>query len=258
MKLKLLPSTFGKNGVPSQGQHLTCIVIDDRVAFDAGSLAMAANDVQRDQIRDIVLSHGHLDHIAGLPIFIDDLFASLTEPIRIHASSDVIEILEHDIFNWRVYPRFSELSNDSGAVIQYVEFETGRSFVVKGLQILPLEVNHKVTSHGFIISDNGSTIAITGDTAQNDDLWRMIREIKDLDALLIECSFPDSLSELASVSHHLTPKLLAGEIAKLGRPDCRIFVTNIKPFYRDETIGQIKALNIEQIEIFEIGKDYVF
>src|SRR6478672_5501039 len=116
MKVQLLPSTIDENGKASARQHLMSIIIDDCVAIDAGSLAFSCSEQQRRDVRDIVLTHTHLDHIAGLPLYIDDLFASLTEPIRVHATAEMIEILERDIFNWQVYPRFSELSNDHGPV----------------------------------------------------------------------------------------------------------------------------------------------
>ncbi|MCA1591022.1 MAG: MBL fold metallo-hydrolase, partial [Acidobacteria bacterium] len=99
MKLQLLPSSFDENGSASCRQHLTCFVIDDCVAIDAGSLAMAASEKQRRQIRDIVLTHAHLDHIAGLALFLDDLFATLDRPICVYATAEVIEVLERDVFN---------------------------------------------------------------------------------------------------------------------------------------------------------------
>ena len=43
------------------------IIIDDSVAIDAGSLAFACTGRQRERVRDVVLTHTHLDHIAGLP-----------------------------------------------------------------------------------------------------------------------------------------------------------------------------------------------
>src|SRR5918998_1216332 len=106
MKLQLLPTTFDRNGCATAQQHLACFVIDDSVAIDAGSLAMATTDIQREKIRNVVLTHAHLDHIAGLPLFIDDLFAILKEPICVHAEKKVIDTLERDVFNWSVYPRF--------------------------------------------------------------------------------------------------------------------------------------------------------
>src|SRR3954449_4883756 len=109
MKVQLLPSSFEKDGSPSERQHLSCLVINDTVAVDAGSLAMAATNEVRSKLRDVVLTHAHLDHIAGLPLYVDDLFASLETPITVHALWEVIEILERDVFNWSVFPRFSEI-----------------------------------------------------------------------------------------------------------------------------------------------------
>ena len=114
MKIQLLPSTFDVRGRATPEQRLTCYLIDDRVTVDAGSIAIALTDAQRDSVRDIIVTHPHIDHIASLPIFIDDLFGFLEEPIRVHATEEVIGMLERDIFNWTVYPRFSGLSNARG------------------------------------------------------------------------------------------------------------------------------------------------
>lgn len=232
------------------------MVLDDLVAIDAGSLAMASTEDQKASIRDIVVSHAHLDHIAGLPLFIDDLFASLSQPVRIHASRDVIDVLETHIFNWSVYPRFSELTNENGPVMEYVPFEAGREFSVKHLSIIPIEVNHKVPSCGFIINDGGITIASTGDTAPTDLFWEQVHGLRSLDAVLIECAFPDELSELADISYHLTPAGLSSELKKLDRTDCAIYVVNIKPAYRCEIVSQVSRLSIDRLEIMDVGRQY--
>lgn len=256
VKFQLLPSTFDENGNASAMQHLTCFLVDDCVAFDAGSLAMATGAEQKQQVRDVVLSHAHLDHIAGLPLFIDDLFATLDEPVRIHATAEVINILERDVFNWSVYPRFSELANDNGAVVEYKPFQSGVSFPVRHLTVRAVDVNHKVPTSGFIISDDKSTVALTGDTAALDGFWRCANDNKNLAAVLIECAFPDELRELADTSHHLTPSGLSRELEKIDCPSCPIFVVNLKPAYREQTIRQIEALKINNLRILEVGKVY--
>jgi cAMP phosphodiesterase len=230
-------------------------VINDTVAIDAGSLAMACTENQRAGIRDIVLSHAHLDHIAGLPLFIDDLYSVLAEPVRVHASQEVIDVLERDIFNWSVYPRFSELENDFGPVMAYRPFKDGADFSIKGLTIKPLAVNHQVPASGFIISDSNSTIAMSGDTSAMDQFWPSINTVVDLKALLIECAFPNDLQGLAEISHHLTPRSLAAELEKFER-DCPIHIINIKPAFRDTIIEQIYDLKIANIVIFEVGRIY--
>src|SRR5215218_4460509 len=174
MKFQLLPSSFDENGRASARQHLACFIVDDLVAFDAGSLAMATTDEQKKRIRDVVISHAHLDHIAGLPLYIDDLFATIKRPIQIHATAEVIEILERDIFNWSVYPRFSELRNDHGVVLEYRPFETEKEFSVKHLTVKAINVNHKVPSVGFIVRDEKSAFALTNDTAAVNRFWDVI------------------------------------------------------------------------------------
>lgn len=256
MRFQLLPSTFEDNGAASAGQHLTCFVVDDCVAFDAGSLAMACSTLQKQQVRDIVLSHAHLDHIAGLPLFVDDLFATLDEPIRIHAAAGVIKVLERDVFNWSVYPRFSELTNDNGAVVEYRPFQSGVPFCVRHLTVSAVDVNHKVPASGFIISDTKSTVALTGDTAALQGFWRFANENENLAAVLIECAFPDEMLELAEASHHLTPSGLKRELEKIDCPKCPIHVVNIKPMYREQTIRQINALGIKNLQILEVGRVY--
>jgi len=256
MKLQMLPSTIDENGRASARQHMMSIIVDDRVAIDAGSLAFSCSDLQREQVRDIAVTHTHLDHIAGLPLFIDDLFATLTEPVRVHAIRPVIEILERDIFNWCVYPRFSELRNDHGPVMEYREFESDGSFKAAHLDIQSVSVNHIVSSSGYIVSDGKVSVGITGDTAETDEIWTAFNTAENLTAVLVECAFPDELSELAEASNHLTPRKLKHELDKLDDADCQVYVINLKPMYRDKVIAELA--DIPRVKVLEVGKIYEF
>lgn len=256
MKFQLLPSTFEENGRASARQHLACFVVDDEVAIDAGSLAMATSSVQKKQIRDVILTHAHLDHIAGLPLFIDDLFATLRRPIQVFATKEVIEILERDIFNWSIYPRFSELENTNGKVMEYRRFEAGEEFSVQHLHVKAVKVNHKVPCFGLIVSDGKTKFALTSDTAEMDEFWQVLNTEENLSAILVECAFPNELQELAHISYHLTPKMLKKELEKITKPNCPIYVVNIKPMYRDDIVRQIAELNLENLKILEVGKIY--
>ncbi len=258
MKLQLLPSTIDADGKASLRQHLLSIVIDDRVAIDAGSLAFSCNDLQRNQIRDIVLTHTHLDHIAGLPLYIDDLFATLTEPVRVHATREMIDILEANIFNWSIYPRFSELKNEYGAVVEYKEFEKGAAFTAGHLSFKSIAVNHKVSANGYIVSDGNSSIGITGDTAETDEFWLECNRTDGLNAILIECAFPNELSDLASVSYHLTPNRIGHELTKLEGYDGPVYVINIKPMYREKVLAQLGQESIPNLQILDLGTIYEF
>ena len=256
MKVQLLPSTFNSGGAASSSQHLTCFVIDDTVAVDAGSLAMAASPLQQQQVRDIVLTHAHLDHIAGLPLFVDDLFSTLSSPVTVHSTEAVIETLERDVFNWSVYPRFSELANDNGPVLEYRTYSPGDTFTVKHLTFRSIEVNHRVPTTGFLVSDGQATIAISGDTAEMDEFWNAVNQAEKVSAVLLECAFPDELEELARLSHHLTPARLRSEMEKCTRNDCAFYVANLKPMHRKTIVEQLGKLNIANLEPLVVGKVY--
>ena len=258
MRIQLLPSTFDENGNASERQHLACFVIDDCVAIDAGSLAMSVTERQKQLLRNVVLTHAHLDHIAGLPLFIDDLFAHLETPVNVFATKEVVEIISKNIFNWDIYPDFTQLANKNCQVLKYQTFEIGKEFSVNHLKIKSVEVNHKVPTVGFVISDERTSIAFSGDTSEMGEFWEVVNKEKNLSALLIECAFPDELEDLAQASHHLTPKMLSGELNKFDCKNCPIYVINIKPMYFDNVVRQIQSLDLKNLKIFQVGKVYNF
>jgi cAMP phosphodiesterase len=257
MKVQLLPTSFERDGTASQRQHLSCLIIDDRVAVDAGSLAMAATSEHRAALRDIILTHAHLDHIAGLPLYVDDLFASLESPIRVFALKDVIDVLERDVFNWSVFPRFSELDNGRTTALEYRPIEIGEVFSTAGLKFKMFGANHGVPSGGLIVKDARSTIAVTGDTGDLADLSAVVKSEGDLSAVFIECAFPDELSAIAESSHHMTPSKLGSELVRVS-PKCPVYIFNIKANYRERVVDQLEELNVARLEITEIGRVYSF
>ena len=256
MNIQLLPSTFDEQGHATPEQRLTCFLIDETVAVDAGSIALALSTDQREKVRDIIITHPHMDHIASLPIFIDDLYPTLKRPIRVYATQVVVDLLERDIFNWNVYPRFSELKNDFGPVMEYVPVPEGEEFQVAHLKVTVVPVNHIVPTVGLLVSDGRSTVAFSSDTAETEEFWDLVNSAPTVDALLIETSFPNSMAQLAEVSRHFTPASLGRELGKLNHNGLDILAVHIKPAYRETIIAELKALNIAGLGVMEPGKTY--
>lgn len=256
MKIQLLPSSFDAAGRATPAQRLTCFLIDDRVTVDAGSIGLALTEDQRRTVRDVIVTHPHMDHIASLPIFVDDLFGELTEPIRIHGTQEVIDLLERDVFNDNVYPRFAQLRNEHGPVMKYVPFKCGEEFTIAHLQVTAVQVNHIVPTVGLLVSDGKSTVAFSSDTAETEELWTVVNRAPRLDALLIEASFPNSMHELAKASKHLTPQMVSQELQKLSHNGIEILAVHLKPAYRQKLIEEIEALGIEKLSVMEAGRVY--
>jgi ribonuclease BN (tRNA processing enzyme) len=255
MKIRLLPSSFDANGSASPEQHLTCYLLDDLVALDAGSLSLTFGQGHREAVRDVIITHPHLDHCAGLPFFIDDLFEELREPVRVHGTEEALEKLEQHIFNWEIYPRFSEIENSYGKVLEYRPFKINEEFTLANYRIKAIPVNHQVPTVGLIISDGKSTIALSSDTAETDEFWQTLNREEKLDALLMESSFPNELEELAKASYHLTPNLLKSELAKLNHKT-RVLAVHLKPAYYQQTFAELNALGLPELEVMKTAVDY--
>lgn len=256
MQIQLLPSTFDHARCPSVEQRLTCFLIDECVCVDAGSIALGLDDMQRARVRDIIITHAHIDHIATLPIFIDDLAASLEEPIRVHATVEVIETLERDILNDTIYPRFSQLRGDHCFLMEYVPITPYELFKVAHLNFFAVPVNHTVPTVGLIISDSRHTIAFSADTAETGEFWRVINERKQMDAVIVETSFPNSMHELARVSKHLTPALLVNEMRKLEHPEADVLIVHLKAAFRDTLVDELMALDFPRLSVMQPGRTY--
>ncbi|HEX5709500.1 MAG TPA: 3',5'-cyclic-nucleotide phosphodiesterase [Pyrinomonadaceae bacterium] len=256
MKIRLLPSSFDDDGRATQEQRLSCFVIDDRVTIDAGSVALSLGERGRAHVRDVIVTHPHMDHVATLPIFVDDLFATLEEPVRVHATPEVITLLKRDIFNGTVYPPFHEFRNGRTHVMEFVPIEPGREFAVAHLRATAVGVTHIVPTVGLVLSDGERTIAFSSDTSATEEFWQLVNRQPRLDALIVETSFPDRLAQLAEVSGHLTPASLRRELGKLEHEDVPVLVMHLKPAYREVLINELDALDHPHLSAMEVGREY--
>ncbi|MCK6498622.1 MAG: hypothetical protein L6Q38_03985, partial [Nitrospira sp.] len=67
-------------------------------------------------------------------------------------------------------------------------------------------------------------------------------------------SFPNELDDLARAAKHLTPQLLAGELAKLDRPQVPVYAYHLKPRFRERIGQELKDLGIEGLSVLEEGQ----
>ena len=65
MKIKIL----GCYGGQMPGKNNTAFLLDNDTLIDAGTIALALDIKGQRNIKNILLSHPHLDHIGALPFF---------------------------------------------------------------------------------------------------------------------------------------------------------------------------------------------
>jgi ribonuclease BN (tRNA processing enzyme) len=255
VKLTLIPSCVG--GGPEPHQFASSCLINDTVVLDAGCIGFHGSAQDQARIKHVLVSHTHMDHIASLPIFIENAYEAKPDCVTVHASAAVLDGLQRDLFNDRVWPDFIALSRSDKPFVKLSAFEAGQTIVLEGLRVKAVAIDHVVPTVGYIVADAHSAIAFISDTGPTDEIWQHVNREPNLQAVFLESCFPNSLDWLAVLSKHLTPAKVARELAKLTRP-VRAVMVHIKARYQAQVIQELHALNLPNLEIAQFGTPYVF
>jgi 3',5'-cyclic-nucleotide phosphodiesterase len=216
----------------------------DSIRVPAESKLSRAGYVLTDRVKGYLVSHAHLDHVAGLVIASPD---DSSKPI--YALPSVAAALSETYFNWQAWPNFT----DRGKAPQLKKYALTelRSGVAVPMQDTKMTVTAFPLSHGgvestaFLVESDGDAILYFGDTGPDPvekttkmrDVWTAVADkvrLRRLKAILIEASYPSDRPD-AQLFGHLTPKwimqslheldALAGGGALQGLP---VVITHIK------------------------------
>lgn len=253
MRVESLPSSLPTGDL----QFLVSYLVNDAVAVDAGPLGLLADLERQRKVRHVFLTHGHIDHLATLPIFLENVHEPGPDCVEILAAPDVLDLLRHDIFNRRVWPDFFALSTASEAFVTATPLEPGLSIERAGLVITPLSVSHSVPTLGLLVDDGTAAVAFPSDTGPTETLWRHLATAPRLDAVFLEVSFPNALADLAAQTGHHCPATFAAEIRKLDRR-VRWIVVHRKPRYAAEIAAELSAIGLAGVEFLRPGQPVVF
>ena len=254
MKLTLIESSVGPG--PRQ-QILASYLVNEAVVIDAGSVGFFSPlDVQK-RIRHVFISHSHIDHIASLPIFVDNVYEPGPDCPTVHASRHTVSCLQSDIFNDRLWPDMVRLSMQESPFLRFSESTSETTVDAGSVRVTPVLLNHLVPTFGFIIADDNAAIAIVSDTSPTDRIWEVINQTPNLKAVFLEASFPNNMEWLAERAMHLTPSLFGAELQKLEH-DVPVIAVHIKTAYDEQVRSELQAMNLPQVEIAEPGRVYEF
>lgn len=224
MKLRVLGCSGGIGG----NLHTTSFLLDHDILIDAGTGLSELSLTELSMIDHIFITHSHLDHIACIPLMVDSVGFMRDRPITLYATAETLNILRQHIFNWKIWPDFSEIPNAQQPSMRYQAIELGEAVVLQGRSITAIPANHVVPAVGYHLDSGAASLIFSGDTTTNDALWDIANKIPNLHHMIIETAFSNSERELAVLSKHLCPSLLAEELAKF-EGDAEIFITHLKP-----------------------------
>ena len=209
-------------------------------------------EIQKKYINSYFISHGHLDHTAGLVLNSPgDSFKK-----NIYAIPSVIDVLKSSQFSAKSWSNFAN-EGDKPTIgkyqYQYLVPEKEIEIPTAGVSVTPFVLSHvkPYESTAFLVRNQSDYIVYLGDTGPDEvekssqlkNLWNHLAPLiqqNQLKAIFIEVSFSNKVAD-GSLYGHLTPHWLMKEMETLHQlagdhlKKVAIMVTHIKPCENCET-----------------------
>ena len=239
-----------------------------RKAIKQKSLTGNVSDVLKKDIKGYLISHPHLDHVAGLIIN-----SPADTSKNIYALPFCLNTIEDKYFTWESWANFAdEGEKPLLKKYHYVTLSEDSETVLSNTKMFvrPFELSHSKPnkSTAFLVRYDSSYILYLGDTGADtieqsnklNKLWQYIAPIilkNQLKGIFIEVSFPNE-QPTTKLFGHLTPALLFEEMQKLSALSNRknlqkipVIITHIKPDGNNEMLikNELKQQNKLQLKL---------
>jgi 3',5'-cyclic-nucleotide phosphodiesterase len=215
----------------------------DEIEEDPESIFQKEVEIYRHNIKGYLISHAHLDHVAGLII---NSTEDVSKPI--YAIDSVIDFLRDHLFNGKIWPNFGSEGNAPILnLYPYQRLQPEKAIHISGtkMNMEPFLLSHSrcYESSAFLIESAGSYVMYFGDTAPDileseklmENAWRRMAPLVldgRLKGIFLECSFRDRPDHL--LFGHLDAKNMMQEL--------RHFARLVNPLSPEEAIKGLKVL----------------
>lgn len=255
----MMVEVLGCSGGVAKGFDSTCLRLGKNVLLDAGTGASKLTATEMLSIKDILISHSHLDHIAAICFITDQDIENRKESTRIHALPETVASFRRFVVNEVLWPEIEKVVINGVQMVEMhtlVPFET---ITVDGLKITPFPVIHAVPTLGFCLHGEEYEMVFISDMINADkEVWEWINGREKLKYFISEAAFPNRLEEIARISKHLTPQMLEDVCLKLSQSGVEFYATHIKPLYHDAVSKELEDLKQVKIKVLEAGMVFEF
>jgi 3',5'-cyclic-nucleotide phosphodiesterase len=207
-----------------------------RKALETGSLSEVAATAEpngsleswvlRHKIQAYLISHPHLDHVAGLIMNSPDDVGK-----EVYGITSTLDALRDHVFNWKIWPNFSNQGERPMDKYRLVRLEPGKDNPIAGTRFMvePFALSHSegCPSTAFLIRWRESYALYFGDVGPDEieksdgfkRVWERVAPLvrkQRLRGIFLEVSYPEGRPD-GSLFGHLTPSWMMKELGRLAR-----------------------------------------
>ncbi|OGO00048.1 MAG: hypothetical protein A2Y90_03530 [Chloroflexi bacterium RBG_13_52_12] len=233
---------LGAHNSETTSSSNVCLLIDGKLAIDAGGLTSRLTIEEQEKIDAVVLTHHHMDHIRDVPGIALNFFR-LGACIDIYSTTQVCNAIRDHLLNKVVFPEFHNIPENKPTV-NFQEIEPLGLQWIDGHAILPVPVKHTGAAVGYQISDKkGKTVFFTGDTGPDlADCWQHISP----HMLIIDVTVSNEFEEFAEVTGHLTPHLLEEELISFR--ELKGYIPEVLAIHMDAALETVIRSELDVVE----------
>ena len=253
VRVEIIPSSV--SAADEAPQFLSSYLVDDAVCIDGGSIGLLADVDRQRAVQHVFLTHAHLDHVASLPLFVENVHEPGTPCVELLGSPETLSSIHRDLFNDRIWPDFFRLSTPHDAFVRATPLEPLVTVERAGLRITPVPVTHSCETFAMVVDDGRSCVAFAADTGPTELLWHELAARPTLRGVFLECSFPDRLGDFAARTGHLCPATFGAQRARLPA-EVRFFAVHRKARHAATIARELAALNAPGVELARPGVVY--
>src|SRR5687767_8732200 len=89
-------------------------------------------------IDHIFVTHSHMDHVGSIPFIVDTVGWMRNRPLTVHATEETLAILKSHLFNWKLWPDFSQIPDAQNPVMRFEPVKVGGAVALNGRKVTPL------------------------------------------------------------------------------------------------------------------------
>jgi len=249
MEIKIL----GCYGNSVKNFRTTSYLINKSLLLDAGTVTEPLDDKQLKEIKHILISHTHLDHIKDLVFLVDELVMMGEFNIDLISVKQILEIISDNLFNNLLWPDFTVIPSEKNAIIKLHEIELEQYTEINGITVKPILMTHTVYTVGYVIKEGDRGFMFTSDTGPTKRFWEVAREEEGIEFIIADVSFPNRMKSLAILSGHMTLSILLDHVDRYGLDKIPIYINHIKPIFFDEISGELFSSGRKNIRMLEQG-----
>ena len=234
---------LGAHQVESRDTRLTSILIDGRLALDAGSLGRSLTLEEQGRIEAVALTHQHYDHLRDLPtlgLATDDGGPTVT----VFGLPETLGELHTRMMDGTLYRDFTQHLSPQGPryrlhpVTPYQEVSTGAH------TLLPLPVPHGPPAVAYQVTDSqGHSFLFGGDCGPGvRQIWPHVRPL----LMILEVTYANRLEDPERLRSHLTPAALERELRayqELHGVLPQVIATHFNPWHETEIKEELGAVS---------------